>query len=219
LVAHLSGDHIGAERLYGSAIQVLSEAGAWRGVSVFLRHRSDLLRKLNRLKAARSDIEGAITASEAGFHPDLLHFCRVSEANLRRFEAAAGRETTSGRARPVSVTEIEPTLRFAKNLGSAKLESDAYRIKAFIEMDQGDFESAYHSALDCLWLCRAYHLRLRTIASIELLGQVLHRRGDREDARRLFLESAQLARRYEYPSVIDSTERALGAMGDGRGGR
>lgn len=209
LVAHLAGDRDAAQSFYGEAIATLAKAESWRGVSVFRRHRGDLNRSLGDLRGARIDIDAAIAAAEAGFHPDLIHFCRLSEANLRRYEG----RTDPGKR--VSVTEIEPTLRFAKNLGSAKLESDAYRIKAFIELDQGDYESASQSAFECLWLSRAYQLRLRMISSIELLGQIFRHRGSLDDARHLFEESSRLARRYEYQAGMDATERALAELGAG----
>lgn len=210
LICHLRGDHDRAIQLYDSSITALRKAESRRGISIFCRHRSDLKRKLGRLPEARLDLDAAIAAAEAGFHPDLVHFCRISDANLRRSEAR------SDPSKRVIAGEMEPTLRFARHLGSAKLESDAYRIRTFIEMDQEDYIGATHSALECLAISRAYHLRLRTIASIELLAEVMQKRNEIGEARNLFDIALGLARRFQYPSTMEAAERALARLGDHR---
>jgi|GEM_PF-4028306 hypothetical protein len=206
LVAHLAGDRRSAESLYTTAIEELSKLEAWRGVSMFRRHRADLLRMLRRLDHARKDIVEAIAVAEAGFHPDLVHFGRISEANLRRIEAEAN---PSWR---VSITELEPTLRFARSIGSAKLESDVYRVRGLIELDQGNHESATRSALECLRLSRSHHLQLRMNSSLEMLGKIMQKREHVEDACRLFEACTRLAQRHGHQATMDAADRALALM-------
>ena len=56
LIAHLSGEIVTkALQLYQSAIEVLSKFEAWRGLSIFSRHMSDLLRGMNELSEARTN--------------------------------------------------------------------------------------------------------------------------------------------------------------------
>jgi tetratricopeptide (TPR) repeat protein len=206
LVAHLSGDSRKALALYGSAIDVLSRYESWRGVSVFSRHRSDLHRAENRFKKAHADLATAIAAAEEGFHPDLVHYCRISEANLTRIETATQAPNR------ILVTSLEPTLRFARNIGSAKLESDVYRVMGLIELDQRDFEAATRSALNCLWLASAYHLRLRLMSSLELLGRLLRERGDLSGARKVFESVVRLGQSFEYQRPAEYADKALAEL-------
>lgn len=207
LVAHLSGDSRTALALYGSAIDVLSRCESWRGVSVFSRHRSDLHRAENRLKEAREDLATAVAAAEEGFHPDLVHFCRVSEANLVRTEVA-----NQVPDRISVAASLEPTLRFARNIGSAKLESDVYRVMGLIELDQRDFEAATRSALNCLWLASAYHLRLRLMSSLELLGRLMRKRGDLHGARNVFESVVKLGQSFEFRRPAEFADKALAEL-------
>ena len=206
LVAHLSGDSEKGLSFYKAAIDALAKQESWRGVSLFRRHRSDLLRGEGKIDDAKLDLVRAIAAAEAGFHPDLVHYCRVSEANLVRLEA---RTQANKRA---SVASLEPTLRFARSIGSAKLESDVYRIKGLIELDQSDFDASTRSALACLWISKAYGLRLRMMSSLELLGRLMRQKGDLDDARRTFRAVVRLGQEFEYQRPMEDADKALAEL-------
>jgi tetratricopeptide (TPR) repeat protein len=204
LIAHLSGDTRLALQLYDAAVSHLHALESWRGVSVFARHKCDLLRGEARYDESERALREAIGAAEAGFHLDLVHYCLISEANLRRV-----RKRPNEPARPSMLT---PTLQFAQAIGSAKIESDVYRIRGLIELENSDLEAATRSTMACLASSRANGLRLRMMSSMELLGRLTAERGYRDEARSIYRTVIHMGQVYEYERPMEFARMALAAL-------
>jgi tetratricopeptide (TPR) repeat protein len=203
LVAHLAGDTRRAFNLYNDAIDNLHQLEAWRGMSVFSRHKCDLLRGQNRFEDAERSLQEAIEAAEAGFHTDLLHYCRISEANLRRVWKKPNGPSPS---------MLTPTLEFATTIGSAKIESDVFRVRGLIELDNSDLDAATRSTMRCLLISRANGLNLRVMSSMELLGRLLAERGYIEQAKSTYRTVIYMGQTYEYERPVEFVEAELAKL-------
>jgi hypothetical protein len=103
-------------------------------------------------------------------------------------------------------------LKFAEGIGSAKLESDVYRVRGLIEVDQRDFDAAMRSTLACLWISGASGLRLRVMSSLELLGLLMKGRGQAADSRSIFRAVIRLGQRFEYQAPMEYADRVLAEL-------
>jgi tetratricopeptide (TPR) repeat protein len=201
LVCHLSGMYPDAEELYREAITGLQESGNRRGVSIFRRHRGDLLRKQERIDDARRDIQASIVAAEAGGHTDLVQYSRVAEANLRLAELdQRGQEV------------LLPAIQFARTVGLPKLEADTYKVQGHIALAHGETELAGRLAVSCLAIASAHGMRLRLTAGLVFMGRVARIRGDATAAGGLFRSAIELGQRQGYQMQVEEAERELMRM-------
>ena len=107
---------------------------------------------------------------------------------------------------------LTPTLQFAEALGSAKIESDVYRVRGMIELANGDLEAATRSTMECLSISRANGLRLRMMSSMELLGQLLADRGYIPEAKSTYRTVVLMGQMYECQRPLESAQRRLATL-------
>ncbi|MGH7789842.1 MAG: SIR2 family NAD-dependent protein deacylase [Candidatus Binatia bacterium] len=201
LVHHLSGGYYQAETLYGRAINRLRQQGNRRGLSIFLRHRSDLLRKQKRREAAARDIASSIVTAESGGHMDLVQYARVAEANC---------QVDAGDI--VSHEHLSPTLEFARRVGLPKLEADALKVQAHMALRSRETELAGRLAVSSLAIAASNDMRLRITAGLVLIGRVAATRGDRKAAKAVFQSAIELGHQQGYQMQVEAADRELTRM-------
>ena len=198
LVRHLSGDYAAAHRLYEKAVGILAPTGNYRGASIFRRHWSDVLRRHGDFARAREEIHLAIGAAEAGGHPDLMHFCRVADANLRLAKGKAP-----------SQESLAATVDFARSVGIPRLMADAFKIQGHLALAHGETELAGRLAISQLALANENGMRLRVTAGLAFLGRVECQRGRVDAARSLFRSVTRAGLRQGYQIQVEDAEREL----------
>lgn len=197
LLHHLVGEYEQSQKAYDAALKHL-EPGNRRGWSIFLRHRGDLLRMMNKISDAERDIAGSVSAAESGGHPDLLQFARIAQANLR---------LAQGEAQPPDV--LRPAIELARKLGLPRLECDACKVQGHIALQNGEIEEAGRMAIRCLSISSALGMRLRLTAALILMGRVAAYRGDHEGARGLLRSAMEQAERQGYQLQLEVAQREL----------
>lgn len=198
LVQHLSGNYHAAQDLYEKALDMLKRQGNRRALSIFLRHRGDLLRKQQQLDEAAADIRASLVAAESGGHLDLVQYARVAEANLRR------------RSGDFAAQEVlSPALEFARKVGIPKLEADALKVQAHLALAHDETELAARLGIASLGIAAAHGMRLRVTAGLVLMGHVACVRGERSAAKSLLTSAIDLGHLQGYQLQVEEADRQL----------
>ena len=199
LVYHLSGDYARAKKQYEIAIDNLTNEGNGRALSIFLRHRGDLLRRIGALEDAERDVEASVAAAESGRYPDLLYYARLAQANIRRKKL---RDLTA-------VNLVNEAARFARRVGLPKLEADAYIVNAQFALDQGDIDLAGRRSAEALAIASASRMGLRLTGALVLAARVADVRGYPAQARRILEATIQLGVRQGHQLRVEAAEQEL----------
>jgi|GEM_PF-3985110 len=200
LVHHLTGNYQQSEEHYEAAINQLRPIGNHRGASIFLMHRGDLLRRLQRSQEATSDLHESLAAAESGRHPDMVHYANLSIAKLKR-----------SKGRLVTLEELTPAIDFARRVGIPRLECDAQIVQGQIALEQGEYDMAGRLAVSSLGIASSLGLRLRLTGGLILLGRVSEARGNLRGATKLYKAAIELAERQGNQLLIEKGEEALRA--------
>ena len=126
LLNHLSSNSAEATSDYKFAIESCAVHRNLRGQAIFLKHKGDLLRKLNRHKKAERALNAALERAEEGQHVELVHAIRIAQAHLRLKSNDL-----------VGAAKLGPTLEFARTVGNLKLEADVYSVQTRVALSQG----------------------------------------------------------------------------------
>lgn len=198
LILHLQGHYEAALEHYASAIACMTERGELRALSIFLKHRADLFRKLEKFDKAHEDVQRSAAAAQSGRLPDRLQYARMSEANLLR----AANE-------PVRIEYLTPALEFARRVGIPKLECELQNVQGRIALDHGEFELAERLGTSSMSIASVLGLRLQMTSCLGLAGQIADKRGNRKAGESLLRSSLDLAQHQRNQLQIESAERNL----------
>lgn len=198
LVSHLSGEYARAKRLYEDAIERLDKEPNGRALSIFHRHRGDLLRKLGESKGAEAAVQASVAAAESGRYPDLQHYARLAQANIRLKENNLA-----------AVTMVSGAAEFARKVGLPKLEADAYITHARFALAQGDIDLAGRRTSEALAIASALGMGLRLTGALVLAAKVASVRGYPEQARQILTSAIRLSSRQGHQLRVEAAEQEL----------
>ena len=144
-----------------------------------------------------------MNARKGGF-VDLEQYVRLSEAEL-----------VSGTGGSVDVRSIEEVLKFAHQMGLAKLEADACKVSAENSLRVGDVGQAGRLARIGIGIAARNGMRIRVTAFLVLLGRIAAK-AQRSEMSLAMLESAiARAKAQGYHLQVQVGERVLRAIREG----
>jgi tetratricopeptide (TPR) repeat protein len=192
LLHHIGGDASTAMVCYDAAIARLESLKRPRPVSIFLRHRGNLLRSLNKLGDARRDIERAYaTASAAGLQ-DLLWLAHVELAALDIHDPQ--KRGDSG----AIIKKLEEAEKYADKMDIPRLTCHVMSVYASLLLAQGETGRAGQLVTRALRIATLNGMTLRGISFRILLASIRRARGRMEEADRIRDQALAAARRIGY---------------------
>lgn len=195
---HLLGHYSAARIAYDRAVTQLRASTDLRAISVFQRHKADLLRKLGDWKDAEKCLKQSIAAAESGRFPDLVQYTRIAETNLQL-----------ARGENVSVERLEPAIELANRIGVPKLECEAKGVQGRVALARGELELADRLSTASMGIASALGLKSRLTGGLILAGQVAAAKGNHAAAESLFRSALDLAERQRNQLFVERSERLL----------
>ncbi|MCF6199611.1 MAG: SIR2 family protein [Hyphomicrobiaceae bacterium] len=205
LCAHLTGHFKEAEHCYKSVIKYCSSNGNLRAVSIFRRHYADLLRATEKMQKARDQLQLSILAASHEEQKDVLHLALVSKARLER--------TDHNGDNVEAVRILEAAMDYGRKMGITKIQVEALKVRAEINMIQGETEFAGRLAAQAIGLANRHGMRLREISTLLLYGTILAKRDQRALAISTIKGALGEAEKYGYQLKAQQAQSSLRDLG------
>jgi len=196
-----------AERGYEEAIGSLEELRQQRGVAIFELHRAALQHQLpGREDLAARAFARAIAAAEFGRHTDIVYRIRIARAEADRLRGTLG---------PADALAVHQAAReYGEQFEMHRVTVQALGASTQLRLAVGEVEAAAHDCSRALALATRYGMALPRITLRILMGRVLERRGDTENARFLFERAVIAAEAIGYQRAIDRGRAQLMRLKD-----
>lgn len=201
LCAHLTGHFRKATSYYKDIIHYCSEVGNLRAVSIFRRHYADLLRVSGKLDEAREQLQLARLAASHEEQRDVLHLALIAQARLER--------TDKNGSNSKAVIMLESAMEYGRKMGITKIQVEALKVRAEINMIQGETEFAGRLAAQAIGLANRHGMRLREFSSLILYGQILAKRGQLELSRSILKDTVEKMEKYGYQHKAHQAQSIL----------
>ena len=197
LCQQLRGHVEEAEKEYQAVITALERLSRARPVSIFARNLGDLMRRQGRLSEALFQCARAVRAARSGGYEDVAMWAQLSEA--RALLSAGKSEEAHAR--------IDDVERYADQMEMPSLTCEVLIVRAENLLAQGESTLAGQTATRALRIATLHGLRLRKIAAMDLLSQILHARGQVAEATRLRKRNVRYARSVGYVTLAERAEQ------------
>ncbi|MEQ8397582.1 SIR2 family protein [Thalassobaculum sp.] len=204
LVDHLCGSRDAALKAYDRILEFAEGEENLRVAAIFHRHKADLLRSAGELDAAKVEALKAESAARQAGQQGMLHQARLSHSKILM---------TKGewvRAQGL----IQSAHDYAEDLGMPKVMAEALETGADLMYRQGETTLSGETAARAVALATGNGMRLRKISSLEILGNVMIKRGQLEMARDVLREAKLEAERCRYQSRVGSLTNMLADLKD-----
>lgn len=198
LIYHLAANYIQAERGYNKAIEILSDCSDLRNLSIFLRHRGDLKRKIGKHGSAKEDLLLSTSIATAGGHLDLVHYSNAASLLLRHRDGD-----------DISIDLFDSSLRYARQTKLPKLVAEVSLVQAIISFDQKNIPKASQAATTSLNLSLRGGMRLRATVAIIILGRIFKALGFQGAAEEMFYSANRYSDKQGYQHQIQEVEQEL----------
>ncbi|MGX9354163.1 SIR2 family protein [Roseobacteraceae bacterium S113] len=195
LSLHLTNDFPRALELYGNVLDHIGRFDHPRAESIFRRHYADLLRSMAKTRNDQRFYDKALyelrSAEELALGiraVDIQNYALIARARLNRDLDDRG----------LALENLRNAESFAATMGIQKMQAEVMKVRAEVLLADGETTQAGFVAAQSIAMSKRNGMRLRKISAAIIQAQILIKRGQPMDGKRLLRETVMESQALGY---------------------